>query len=129
MEFFRGMSIIKSFDFSIIGLETSFLYLSWKESKKKYLFPFFLRLINVIFWGKGRQKCLMVSWSLVVVIRESDLLVTRYQFPIIEDALKIGMQHLLFLSEISMEQTKICFQKKKQFLQKTYVRQSLFISF
>ena len=50
------------------------------------------------------------------------MFVTPYKFPIIEGALKIGIQLPLFFLEISMEQTKICFHQINQIFQKTYVR-------
>ena len=52
------------------------------------------------------------------------MFVTPYKFPIIEGALKIGIQLPLFFLEISMEQTKICFHQINQIFQKTYVRHS-----
>ena len=52
------------------------------------------------------------------------MFVTPYKFPIVEDAIKVGTQLPLFFSEISMEQTKICFHQINQIFQKNYVRHS-----
>ena len=57
------------------------------------------------------------------------MFVTPYKFPIIEGALKIGIQLPLFFLEISMEQTKICFHQINQIFQKTYVRHSPIVTF
>ena len=52
------------------------------------------------------------------------MFVTPYKFPIVEDTIKVGTQLPLFFLEISMEQTKICFNQINQTFQKTYVRHS-----
>ena len=57
------------------------------------------------------------------------MFVTPYKFPIIEGALKIGIQLPLFFLEISMEQTKICFRQINQIFQKTYARHSPWYNF